>query len=43
MLELASTEAGNAVDALNDAGIASDDISVIGPDGETDASGAPWH
>ena len=32
-------EAGNAVDALNDAGIASDDISVIGPDGETDASG----
>jgi uncharacterized membrane protein len=33
-------EARLAVDALEDAGIASDDISVVGPDGNTDASGA---
>ncbi len=33
-------EASMAVDALEDAGIASDEISVVGPDGNTDASGA---
>ena len=33
-------EASKAVDALKDAGIASNDISVVGPDGKTDASGA---
>ena len=31
-------EASKAVDALEDAGIASNDISVVGPDGKTDAS-----
>ena len=33
-------EASRAVDALKDAGIASDNISVVGPDGDTAASGA---
>lgn len=33
-------EASMAVEALEDAGIASDEISVVGPDGKTDASGA---
>ena len=32
-------EASNAVDALEDAGIPSNEISVVGPNGKTDASG----